>query len=74
MPARYRAADAFCLRGGPSDIVKQLVNLIRAAPCPLDYVVLHPIPDPKFPVDPQNDYTARVAREILPAVRTALGR
>jgi hypothetical protein len=66
------AADAFCLRGGPSDIVTQLVNVIRTSPCPLDYVVLHPIPDPKFPVDPQNDYTARVAREILPAVRTAL--
>ncbi|MFI5077554.1 MAG: hypothetical protein ACHQRO_09445, partial [Vicinamibacteria bacterium] len=68
------AADAFSLRGSPSDIVKQLVNVIRAAPCALDYVVLHPIPDPKFPVDPHNDYTARVAREILPDVRAALSR
>jgi 5,10-methylenetetrahydromethanopterin reductase len=68
------AADAFCLRGGPADIVKQLVNVVHTSPCPLDYVVLHPIPDPKFPVDPQNDYTARVARDILPAVRAALER
>jgi hypothetical protein len=36
--------------------------------------VLHPIPDPKFPVDPTNDYTARIAREILPAVRKELAR
>ena len=50
------------------------LDVIRTAPCALDYVVLHPIPDPRFPVDPANDYTARVAREILPAVRAALAR
>ena len=68
------AADAFCLRGSPGDIVKQLLHVLSTSPCALDYVVLHPIPDPKFPVDPANDYTARVAREVLPAVRAALGR
>jgi len=26
------AADAFALRGGPSDIVKQLVDVLRASP------------------------------------------
>jgi 5,10-methylenetetrahydromethanopterin reductase len=67
------AADAFCLRGSPGEIVKQLLHVLRTSPCTLDYVVLHPIPDPKFPVDPANDYTARVAREILSAVRAALG-
>jgi 5,10-methylenetetrahydromethanopterin reductase len=65
-------ADAFCLRGGPAEIVEQLVDVLTAAPVAFDYVVLHPIPDPKFPVDPERDYTARVAREILPHVRARL--
>ena len=67
------AADAFALRGGPSDIVKQLVDVLRASPAAFDYVVLHPIPNPSWPDDPDRGYTARVAREILPAVRRALG-
>jgi 5,10-methylenetetrahydromethanopterin reductase len=66
------AADAFCLRGGPGEIVEQLVAVLGAAPVAFDYVVLHPIPDPRFPVDPALDYTARVAREILPHVRARL--
>jgi 5,10-methylenetetrahydromethanopterin reductase len=66
------AAEAFCLRGGPAQIVDQLVAALVSAPTPFDYVVLHPIPDPRFPVDPERDYTARVAREILPAVRAQL--
>jgi hypothetical protein len=36
-------------------------------------VVLHPIPDPRWPDDPERGYTARVAREVLPRVRRALG-
>ena len=67
------AAEAFCLRGGPGDIVTQLVEVIRSSSVPLEHVVLHPIPDPKYPDDPQAGYMARVAREILPAVRSALG-
>jgi hypothetical protein len=67
------AADAFCLRGGPTDIVKQLVDVLRSAPMAFDHVVLHPIPDPRFPDDPEQGYTARVAREVLPRVRAALG-
>jgi 5,10-methylenetetrahydromethanopterin reductase len=66
------AADAFALRGGPAEVVKQLVDVLRASPAPFDYVVLHPIPNPTWPDDPERDYTARVAREILPAVRRAL--
>jgi 5,10-methylenetetrahydromethanopterin reductase len=65
------AADAFALRGGPSEIVRQLVDVLRAAPATFDYVVLHPIPNPTWPADPARDYTARVAREVLPAVRRA---
>jgi 5,10-methylenetetrahydromethanopterin reductase len=66
------AADAFALRGGPAQIVEQLVGVLRAAPAAFDFVVLHPIPNPTWPDDPERDYTARVAREILPAVRRAL--
>jgi hypothetical protein len=67
------AADAFCLRGGPDQIVEQLVQTITAAPVALDYVVLHPIPNPATPDDPEHGYMARVAREILPRVRARLG-
>jgi 5,10-methylenetetrahydromethanopterin reductase len=66
-------ADAFCLRGGAAEIVEQLVGVLGATPATFDYVVLHPIPDPRFPTDPERDYTARVAREILPLVRARLG-
>jgi 5,10-methylenetetrahydromethanopterin reductase len=67
------AADAFCLRGGPAEIVEQLVGILGATPAAFDHVVLHPIPDPRFPTDPERDYTARVAREVLPQVRARLG-
>jgi hypothetical protein len=67
------AADAFALRGGPAEIVTQLVGVLRSSPAEFDYVVLHPIPNPEWPANPERDYTARVAREILPAVRRALG-
>jgi len=66
------AADAFCLRGGPGGIVEQLVAVLGGAPVAFDHVVLHPIPDPTFPTDPERDYTARVAREVLPRVRARL--
>jgi len=66
------AADAFCLRGGPTQIVEQLLSVLRSAPAPFDHVVLHPIPNPSFPDDHTRGYTARVAREILPAVREKL--
>ncbi len=67
------AADAFCLRGGPREIVAQLVAALRAAPAEFEHVVLHPVPNPIFPTDPERDYTARIAREVLPDVRAALG-
>ena len=66
------AADAFSLHGRPEDIVAQLVAVLGGAPVAFDHVVLHPIPDPRFPVDRERDFTARVAREILPHVRARL--
>ena len=66
------AADAFCLRGGPDDIVAQLLRVIAESPAPFEYIVLHPIPNPPTPDDPDCGYTARVARDILPAVRARL--
>jgi 5,10-methylenetetrahydromethanopterin reductase len=67
------AAAAFCLRGGPPDIVAQLLDVLGAAPAPFEYVVLHPIPNPPTPDDLDSGYTARVAREILPHIRAKLG-
>ena len=66
------AADAFSLRGGPVQVAEQLVEVLRRAPAEFDYVVLHPIPNPPSPDDPERGYTARVAREVLPRVRAAL--
>ena len=67
------AAEAFCLRGGPTRIVEQLLAVIRAAPVAFDYIVLHPVPNPAAPDDGERGYMARVAREVLPRVRAALG-
>jgi len=67
------AADAFSLRGGPAEVATQLVAALRGAGAPFEHVVLHPIPDPRWPDDPERGYTARVAREVLPRVRQALG-
>jgi len=67
------AADAFCLRGRPADIAEQLLAVMAAAPVAFEYVVLHPIPDPPMPDDPERGYMTRVARELLPLVRARLG-
>jgi 5,10-methylenetetrahydromethanopterin reductase len=67
------AADAFALRGGPVEVAERLVEVLRGAPAVFDHVVLHPIPNPPTPDDPEHGYTARVAREVLPRVRRALG-
>ncbi|MBI1726571.1 MAG: LLM class flavin-dependent oxidoreductase [Candidatus Rokubacteria bacterium] len=67
------AADAFSVRGGPVEVAERLVAVLRSAVAEFDYVILHPIPDPKFPDDPERGYSARMAREVLPRVRRALG-
>ena len=68
------AADAFALRGGPAEVAERLVAALRAAPAAFDHVVLHPIPDPKWPDAGEEGYTARMAREVLPRVRQELAR
>jgi 5,10-methylenetetrahydromethanopterin reductase len=68
------AADAFSLRGGPGEIVKQLVAVVTSAPAPFEYVVLHPIPNPPTPDEGEQGYMARVAREVLPEARRLLVR
>jgi alkanesulfonate monooxygenase SsuD/methylene tetrahydromethanopterin reductase-like flavin-dependent oxidoreductase (luciferase family) len=68
------AADAFCLRGGPGAVAEQLLAVLRASPVAFEYVVLHPIPNPPSPDDPERGYMARVAREVLPRVRAALAQ
>jgi 5,10-methylenetetrahydromethanopterin reductase len=67
------AAEAFSVRGGPAEVAERLIHVLAAAPAELDYVVLHPIPDPPMPDDPEHGYMARMAREVLPRVRRALG-
>jgi hypothetical protein len=66
------AADLFTLWGPPAQIVEQLVSLVNSGPANLDYVVLRPLPDPNLPDRSDSSYAARMAREVLPAVRTAL--
>jgi len=34
---------------------------------------LHPLPDPRWPAGPEADYTARMAREVLPRARASFG-
>jgi 5,10-methylenetetrahydromethanopterin reductase len=65
------AARAFCLRGGPDELAAQLVDTLRSAPTHFAYVVLHPIPDPPQPDDLERGYMSRMAREVLPRVRSA---
>jgi 5,10-methylenetetrahydromethanopterin reductase len=67
------AADAFSVRGGAREITEQLIAVLRAAPAAFDYVVLHPIPNPPMPDDPERGFLARIAREVLPPLRRALG-
>ncbi len=66
------AAEAFSLHGGPSEVAERLMDVLRSAPAPFDYVVLHPIPNPPTPDDPERGYMARIAREVLPRVRGGL--
>ena len=65
-------ADAFSLRGGPAEVADRCVATLKNAPAEFDHVVLHPIPDPAWPDDPERGYTARVAQEVLPKIRQAL--
>ncbi len=67
------AADAFSLRGDPGEVADRLIAVLRSSPAEFDHVILHPIPNPPTPDNPEHGYMARVAREVLPRVRRALG-
>jgi 5,10-methylenetetrahydromethanopterin reductase len=67
------AADAFSLRGGPGEVADRLIAVLRSGPAEFDHVILHPIPNPPMPDDLEHGYMARMAREVLPRVRRALG-
>ena len=67
------AADAFCLRGGPAEIADHVLAVVRSTPVALEHIVLHPVPNPAEPDDLERGYMTRVAREVLPRVRAALG-
>src|SRR6266511_2820281 len=56
------AADAFSLRGGPSELAERLIGVLRSAPAGFDYVLLHPSPNPPTPDEPERGYMARMAR------------
>ncbi|MGH7310694.1 MAG: LLM class flavin-dependent oxidoreductase [Candidatus Rokuibacteriota bacterium] len=66
------AADAFSLRGDSGEVADRLIAVLRSSPAEFDHVILHPIPNPPTPDDPERGYMARVAREVLPRVRRAL--
>lgn len=67
------AADNFALWGSADQITEQLISVLRASPVDFEYVVLQPIPDPRWPEAlVPSGFTARVATEVLPRVRAAL--
>lgn len=68
------AADNFAFWGSASQVTQQLTAVLRGSPVAFDYVVLQPIPDPRWPHDLDAGFTARVAREVLPSVRAALSQ
>jgi 5,10-methylenetetrahydromethanopterin reductase len=68
------AADAFAFRGSPAAVVDQVVAALSHG-IEFEIVVLHPVPNPPVPRPPDApDYMERVAREVIPAVRTRLGQ
>ena len=71
------AADAFCLRGSVRDVVDQLVRVLMLGQdmgAPFEIVVPHPVPNPPAPdqIDGPT-YMERIARDVIPTVRAALG-
>ena len=68
------AADRFALWGNAEQIAEQLTGVLRNAPVDFEYVVLQPIPDPRWPHDLESGFTHRVATEVLPKVREALAK
>ena len=67
-----RAADAFSIRGGTSDVAAQLIEVLSLG-IDFDIVVPHPVPNPPPPrAVPGPTYMERMAHEVMPVVRAAL--
>jgi len=66
------AADAFAFRGTTEAITEQLVATLSLG-IDFDIVVLQPVPNPPVPRGGEPDYMERIAREVIPAVRRAIG-
>jgi len=67
------AADAFTARGAASDVASQLIEVLSLG-IPFEIVVPHPVPNPPPPgASSQATYMERMAREVFPLVRAALG-
>lgn len=64
------AADAFAFRGTPEAIVEQIVAALSLG-IPFEIVVPHPVPNPPVPRE-GVDFMERIAREVIPAVRTRI--
>ncbi len=65
------AAHAFCFLGAPSDVARQLIDLLSARP-EFEIVVPQP-PSARLPHETEGPfYMERMAREVLPEVRAAL--
>lgn len=65
-------ASAFCLWGNTNDISEQLLSVLKSSPINFEYVILQPIPNPTWPNDNDEDFTSRIAKDVLPRVRTEL--
>jgi len=69
-------ADNFCLRGNASQITDQIVSILKGChelKIDFEYVVLQPIPNPPTPDSGSSSYIERVPKEILSAVKKAIG-
>jgi len=67
------AADAFSVRGMPSAVAMQLIEVLSLG-IDFEIVVPHPVPNPPSPGSiSEPTYMERMAREVLPLVRAELG-
>jgi len=66
------AADAFCVRGGVSDISSQLIEVLSQG-INFEIVVPHPVPNPPLSNEGSDPtYMETIAREVMPLVKNGL--
>jgi hypothetical protein len=71
------AADAFCARGSAAEVAGQLIDVLSIG-VDFEIVVPHPVPNPPPPIQREGEssgatYMERMAREVFPLVRAAVG-